>query len=106
MHVPCRFLESIIPGKNINRVLHTYRLLDEVKYVQDTLIDYAVFRKTLPLLSRKNVAVGLEVLSLVDLLLFNANNKAQVCTTCNILNTPDIFMFPVIIQGTPLHKYL
>ena len=50
------------------------------------LVDYDVIRKTLPLLDRKNVAVGLEVLSLVDLLLFNANRKGQVRTRCRLVS--------------------
>ena len=56
-----------------------YSLLRQINDVQNVYCDYNVLKKVVPLLARTNQEISMEVLCLVDALLFNANKRVQVC---------------------------
>ncbi len=46
--------------------------------MQNTFCDYGLIKKSLPLLARRDSTVGMEVMALIDVMLFNANRNVQV----------------------------
>ena len=46
--------------------------------MQNTFVNYGIVKKIAPLLARKNSQLGMEVMALFDVMLFNANKNVQV----------------------------
>ena len=49
--------------------------------MQNTFVNYGIVKKISPLLARKNSQLGMEVMALFDVMLFNANKNVQVNVT-------------------------
>ncbi len=54
------------------------RLLEDITELQIAYKDYDIIKKTMPLLARNSDVMGLEVMGLLGLLLFNGNVIMQV----------------------------
>ena len=76
----CAILKFIIKT-HINRNYSTFHcsLLRQINDVQNIYCDYGILKKVVPLLARTNQEISMEVLCLIDVLLFNANKTVQVC---------------------------
>ena len=76
----CGILKFMIKT-HINRNYSTfnYSLLRQINDVQNIYCDYGILKKVVPLLARTNQEISMEVLCLIDVLLFNANKTVQVC---------------------------
>ncbi len=55
-----------------------FSVVRQVEDMQNTFCDYGLVKKSLPLLARKDSTVGMEVMALIDVMLFNANRNVQV----------------------------
>ena len=50
----------------------------QIEDMQNTFVNYGIVKKIAPLLARKNSQLGMEVMALFDVMLFNANKTVQV----------------------------
>ncbi len=75
----------------MRRSLRLFSALKEITEIQNVYCDYGIIGKVISLVERNSHDVSMEVLSLLDVLLFNANPKVQVHKISSISEHTSLF---------------